>query len=92
MLEMVLRIQRSSSELLSELLRVIPTNGLFRRHLMRLWLRDPENAWETPEALKQRWDHVYGGVTPKNIVFPLQPHIRSSSAGNKAATQNGASR
>jgi hypothetical protein len=48
---------------------------------MRLWLRDPENAWDTPEALTQRWDHVYAGVTPENTVFPLEPRIRSSSAG-----------
>ena len=55
---------------------------------MRLWLRDPENAWKTPEALKQRWDHVYEGVTPENTVFPLEPRIRSSSAGK--GTENGA--
>ncbi|EMD66904.1 hypothetical protein COCSADRAFT_168163 [Bipolaris sorokiniana ND90Pr] len=26
-----------------------------QRHFIRLWLRDPENAWPTPEALKSRW-------------------------------------
>ncbi|KAK4501968.1 hypothetical protein PRZ48_007778 [Zasmidium cellare] len=55
-----------------------------QRHLIRLWLRDPENAWETPEALKGRWEHVYGGVTAENSVFPLEPRIRSSSAGKPA--------
>lgn len=51
----------------------------FRRHLLRLWLRDPENAWETPEALKPRWAQLYDGVTPEREVFPLEPYIRSDS-------------
>ncbi|KAI0480757.1 TfdA family taurine catabolism dioxygenase TauD [Xylariaceae sp. FL0804] len=51
------------------------------RHLLRFWLRDPENAWQTPEVLQWRWDELYGGVTPENQVFPLEPFIRS--AGNK---------
>lgn len=50
-----------------------------RRHLVRLWLRDPELAWKTPKVLKQRWDIVYEGVTPEKQVFPLEPTIRSSS-------------
>ncbi|KAI1659459.1 Clavaminate synthase-like protein [Daldinia decipiens] len=52
-----------------------------RRHLLRLWLRDPENAWPTPEAWKYRWAQLYEGVTPEGQVFPLEPFIRS--AGNK---------
>ncbi|KAL4963704.1 TauD/TfdA family dioxygenase [Aspergillus stella-maris] len=31
-------------------------SGEKRRHLVRLWLRDPELAWETPEGLKSRWN------------------------------------
>ncbi|EAW10806.1 TauD/TfdA family dioxygenase [Aspergillus clavatus NRRL 1] len=45
------------------------------RHLLRLWLRDPENAWETPEPLKERWNIVYGDVTPEEQVFPLEPKV-----------------
>ncbi len=56
-----------------------------RRHLVRLWLRDPEFAWKTPEVLQERWDRVYGGVTAENSVFPLEPGIRSASHG----AQNG---
>lgn len=52
-----------------------------RRHLMRLWLRDPENAWKTPEALRERWARLYDGVTPETSVFPLEPSIRSASKG-----------
>ncbi|KAK1574422.1 LOW QUALITY PROTEIN: uncharacterized protein LY79DRAFT_593345 [Colletotrichum navitas] len=50
-------------------------------HLIRLWLRDPQNAWETPEALRDRWDRVYSGVTPEKSVFPIEPQIRSASRG-----------
>ncbi|PWY83565.1 TfdA family oxidoreductase [Aspergillus heteromorphus CBS 117.55] len=43
------------------------------RHLVRLWLRDPENAWETPEPLKSRWQSLYKDVTPDDQEFPLEP-------------------
>lgn len=52
-----------------------------QRHLVRLWLRDPENAWETPELLRERWEKVYGGVEQERQVFPLEPYIRSASLG-----------
>lgn len=52
-----------------------------RRHLVRLWLRDPENAWKTPPALQERWDRLYKGVTPESSVFPLEPYIRTASKG-----------
>jgi hypothetical protein len=53
--------------------------GDHRRHLLRLWLRDPQNAWKTPSPLASRWDRVYGGVTPELQAFPLEPHTRSES-------------
>ncbi|PYH94060.1 TfdA family oxidoreductase [Aspergillus ellipticus CBS 707.79] len=43
------------------------------RHLVRLWLRDEENAWETPEVLKSRWEGLYGNVTVEEQGFPLEP-------------------
>ncbi|KZM25446.1 uncharacterized protein EKO05_0008126 [Ascochyta rabiei] len=52
-----------------------------QRHLVRLWLRDPENAWETPSALAERWEKVYGDVEAKRQVFPLEPYIRIASLG-----------
>ncbi|KAI0152987.1 TfdA family taurine catabolism dioxygenase TauD [Xylariaceae sp. FL1272] len=52
-----------------------------QRHLLRLWLRDPENAWTTPSHLRPRWAQIYDGITPENEVFPLEPFVRS--AGNK---------
>ncbi|KAK2772041.1 hypothetical protein FQN52_002219 [Onygenales sp. PD_12] len=53
-----------------------------QRHLIRLWLRDPEYAWETPEPLQARWAELYDGVQPENQVFPLEPRIRSASKGS----------
>ncbi|KAI8954647.1 TfdA family taurine catabolism dioxygenase TauD [Xylaria longipes] len=50
-----------------------------RRHLLRLWLRDPENAWESPKVLDWRWDQLYKNITPESQVFPLEPYIRSAS-------------
>ncbi|KAI9708246.1 MAG: hypothetical protein M1820_004200 [Bogoriella megaspora] len=61
-----------------------------QRHLLRLWLRDPEYAWETPAPLKSRWDEVYDGVTAQQQVFPLNPQIRGPSNGvhaNKAGSR-----
>ncbi|KAL2846479.1 hypothetical protein BJX68DRAFT_256390 [Aspergillus pseudodeflectus] len=52
-----------------------------QRHLLRFWLRDPENAWHTPEVLRPRWAQIYEGITPENEVFPVEPFVRS--AGNK---------
>ncbi|KAL2015468.1 hypothetical protein VTK56DRAFT_5393 [Thermocarpiscus australiensis] len=57
-----------------------------QRHLVRLWLRDPENAWKTPAVLQERWDRVYKDVTPEASVFPLEPLIRSASKGKEPLT------
>ncbi|KAI1434405.1 TfdA family taurine catabolism dioxygenase TauD [Xylaria sp. CBS 124048] len=50
-----------------------------RRHLLRLWLRDSEHAWETPGPLEWQWERLYKNVTPESQVFPLEPYIRSAS-------------
>lgn len=50
----------------------------YRRHLMRLWLRDPEYAWETPEPLRPRWANAYEGVVPEEQVLPLEPRLRKT--------------
>jgi len=34
--------------------------GEHKRHLLRLWLRNEELAWQLPEALGQDWFDVYG--------------------------------
>lgn len=38
----------------------IKTAALTRRHLVRLWLRNPDMAWEIPEAMKAPWRAAYG--------------------------------
>ncbi|KAK3381750.1 hypothetical protein B0H63DRAFT_511500 [Podospora didyma] len=54
-----------------------------QRHLVRLWLRDPEYAWKTPEALQERWDRLFKDVTPEKSVFPLEPSIRNAAKGGR---------
>ncbi|KAH7175047.1 uncharacterized protein B0J16DRAFT_292961 [Fusarium flagelliforme] len=50
-----------------------------QRHLLRLWLRDPEHEWVKPKDLQERFDRVYHGVTVESSVFPLDATIRSSN-------------
>ncbi|KAE8148252.1 TfdA family taurine catabolism dioxygenase TauD [Aspergillus avenaceus] len=50
-----------------------------QRHLLRLWLRDPEYEWTKPRDLQERFDRVYAGVTVENSVFPLEATIRSKN-------------
>jgi hypothetical protein len=50
-----------------------------RRYLLRLWLRDPELAWETPGPLRERWEGLYEDVTEEEQVFPLEPKIRGGA-------------
>lgn len=50
-----------------------------RRHLLRLWLRNPELAWQTPKQLQNRWNELYDGLTENEQVFPLQPQIRGGA-------------
>lgn len=52
-----------------------------QRHLVRMWLRDPELAWEVPEALGERWEKVFGGVREEGQVWPLEAYVRSASLG-----------
>lgn len=49
-----------------------------RRHLLRLWLRDSEYAWDTPDLLRERWEHVYKDVHAEDQVFPLEPNVHKS--------------
>lgn len=53
----------------------------FRRHLVRLWLRDPEFEWKKNEALKERFDRVYADLEIESSVFPLEATIRGANVG-----------
>ena len=76
--EMRSQIRRRNSELFIILWDHADT---FRRHLLRLWLRDPEYEWSIPEGLTERFANVYENIKVENQVFPLEPRIRSSSDG-----------
>ncbi|KNG82319.1 hypothetical protein ANOM_009020, partial [Aspergillus nomiae NRRL 13137] len=46
-----------------------------KRHFLRLWLKDPENAWPMPKQLQQKWDGVYSEEESRGPqVFPLYPY------------------
>ena len=54
---------------------------LFRRHLIRLWLRNEELAWPTPPALEKRFKGLFKKVPDGEQRFPLEPEIRSMYRG-----------
>lgn len=45
------------------------------RHLVRLWLRDSEFAWEIPESMKTPWEASFGARAKKiiNRRYPVEP-------------------
>jgi len=51
-----------------------------RRHAVRLWLRNDELAWETPEGLKKTWFEKYGDSDRRKIaswnILPGAPRER----------------
>ncbi|KAA8646027.1 TauD/TfdA family dioxygenase [Aspergillus tanneri] len=56
-----------------------------KRHLLRLWLRDPSNAWPTPEKLRHKWNALYNREESRGPqVFPLCPYTRSAGKSNTA--------
>jgi hypothetical protein len=45
-----------------------------KRHVMRLWLRNEELAWKTPEGLANDWFKVYGESERRSHAFwPISP-------------------
>jgi len=50
------------------------------RHLIRLWLRNDELAWQTPGPLQPIWKRLYS-VEPDEQRFPLEPEIRRKESG-----------
>ena len=41
--------------------------GKKQRHIMRMWLRDEGQAWQTPEPLKESWFRVYGDSEARSV-------------------------
>ncbi|CAG8090782.1 unnamed protein product [Penicillium olsonii] len=55
-----------------------------RRHLLRLWLRDPQNQWTTPDPLYNRSNRIYDQRLRKGPqIFPLDPIARSVGKAGK---------
>ncbi|KAF8890084.1 hypothetical protein BD779DRAFT_1610872 [Infundibulicybe gibba] len=52
------------------------------RHLLRLWLRNEELAWETPQALKPLWEKTFGAL-PDEQTFALDPVMRAAGKGKE---------
>lgn len=53
---------------------------------MRLWLRDEELAWKTPDELAELWQQLFYSVTPEEQTFALEPSVRDASKGKGAVT------
>lgn len=88
MLEMVSLMLLGKSKSSYTLRIVLKLNIFDRRHLVRLWLRDPEFAWETPEPLQELWDRLYKDVTEEEQVFPLEPRIRGGAGKSETPSLN----
>jgi Taurine catabolism dioxygenase TauD, TfdA family len=44
-----------------------------KRHLLRLWLRNEELSWETPDPLKSAWNVAYGSDDISEEKWPIEP-------------------
>jgi hypothetical protein len=54
-------------------------NGRSTRHLLRMFLRDPENAWEKPKAWSKKFDDPFTpGRRQELPVVDLDPHRKTS--------------
>ncbi|KAL0631035.1 hypothetical protein Q9L58_010111 [Maublancomyces gigas] len=51
-------------------------SGTKTRHLLRLWLRNEELAWDLPSQLKPFWEKVYYDLKPEDQQIPLEPEVR----------------
>jgi hypothetical protein len=40
-----------------------------KRHLLRLWLRNDQRAWTTPQGLEEDWFSVYGDSERRGRAF-----------------------
>lgn len=59
-----------------------------QRHLVRLWLRNPDKAWRMPTGLNMAWDRVYRdlGLEGDDESWPLMPVISEKRLMNRQAS------
>lgn len=43
------------------------------RHLVRMWLRDPERAWKVPDMCKEQWEDAFTPIPEEQQVWPVKP-------------------
>lgn len=63
--QLTMRLQRGDIQLINNLAVFHARNGFRdsatqRRHIIRLWLRNEELAWKTPDGLRRTWVEKYG--------------------------------
>ncbi|KAF1986479.1 Clavaminate synthase-like protein [Aulographum hederae CBS 113979] len=69
---LTMRLQRGDIQLINNL-AIFHSRSGFRdsqtqtRHIMRLWLRNEELAWKTPDGLKKTWFEKYGDSDRRKI-------------------------
>lgn len=55
-----------------------------RRHLLRLWLRDPDDTWKMPQQLRDRWVRAYNDAREEEQEVPFEPQLRQCQASEAA--------
>ncbi|RDI78681.1 hypothetical protein Vi05172_g11250 [Venturia inaequalis] len=77
--KLTMRLQRGDIQLINNLAIQHSRNHFTdsdtqRRHIIRLWLRNEELAWKTPEGLKNTWFEKYGNSERrKKARWNIQP-------------------
>lgn len=51
------------------------SGGGSRRHLVRLWLRNPEHSWRVPDCMRPLWEPAYGDSAGRFLPrrYPVVP-------------------
>jgi hypothetical protein len=77
--KITMRLQRGDIQLVNNLAIQHARNAFKdgptqKRHILRLWLRNEELAWKTPEGLQKAWNEKYGDSDRRKIarwnIFP----------------------
>ncbi|KAF2104879.1 Clavaminate synthase-like protein [Rhizodiscina lignyota] len=70
--KLTMQLQRGDIQLINNLAVFHARSGfrdtpMQKRHIMRLWLRNEELAWQTPEGLQRTWFEKYGDSERRKI-------------------------
>lgn len=77
--KVTMRLQRGDIQLVNNLAiqharNAFKDSHFHKRHIMRLWLRNEDLAWETPNGLQKTWIEKYGDSDRRKIarwnIFP----------------------